>query len=84
MACEAVQDCAVIGLPHEKWGEQITAVVQLHTGKTVSAHELRTAVKERLGSIKTPKEILLWPDLPRSKIGKVLKTEIRKALLDNG
>ncbi|MFI9455183.1 AMP-binding protein [Amycolatopsis sp. NPDC052450] len=83
MACEAVQDCAVIGLPHEKWGEQITAVVQLHTGKTAAVQELRATVKERLGSIKTPKEILIWPDLPRSKIGKVLKTEIRKTLLDN-
>ncbi|UUV32941.1 AMP-binding protein [Amycolatopsis roodepoortensis] len=83
MAHEAVRDCAVIGLPHEKWGEQITAVVQLHAGKTVAAREVRAAVKERLGGIKTPKEILIWPDLPRSKIGKVLKTEIRKSLLGN-
>ncbi|RSM59216.1 AMP-dependent acyl-CoA synthetase [Amycolatopsis sp. WAC 01376] len=83
MAHDAVQDCAVIGLPHEKWGEQITAVVQLHTGRTAAAQELRAVVKERLGSVKTPKEILIWPDLPRSKIGKVLKTEIRKSLLDN-
>ncbi|GAB3741219.1 long-chain fatty acid--CoA ligase [Amycolatopsis oliviviridis] len=83
MTHEAVRDCAVIGLPHEKWGEQITAVVQLHAGREAPAVELRAAVKERLGSIKTPKEILIWPDLPRSKIGKVLKTEIRKVLLDN-
>ncbi len=83
MAYEAVQDCAVIGLPHEKWGEQITAVVQLHSGRTAPADELRAAVKKRLGSVKTPKEVLIWPDLPRSKIGKVLKTEIRKASLDN-
>ncbi|WP_037305542.1 AMP-binding protein [Amycolatopsis orientalis] len=81
LAHAAVRDCAVIGLPHEKWGEQITAVVQLHAGKTATDDELRAAVKERLGGVKTPKEILIWPDLPRSKIGKVLKTEIRKALL---
>ncbi|MEV7548506.1 AMP-binding protein [Amycolatopsis sp. NPDC089917] len=84
MTHDAVRDCAVIGLPHEKWGEQITAVVQLHSGREAPADELRAAVKERLGSIKAPKEVLIWPDLPRSKIGKVLKTEIRKALLDNG
>ncbi|WP_410656995.1 AMP-binding protein [Amycolatopsis sp. lyj-112] len=85
MTHPAVRDCAVIGLPHDKWGEQITAVVQLHTDKTTVADELRAAVKQRLGSVKTPKEILIWPDLPRSTVGKVLKTEIRARLVgENG
>ncbi|WP_033293711.1 acyl-CoA synthetase [Amycolatopsis jejuensis] len=81
MTHPAVQDCAVVGLPHEKWGEQVTAVVQLHKGRTASAAELRATVKERLGSVKTPKEVLIWPDLPRSKVGKVLKTDVRAQLL---
>ncbi|WP_116203723.1 acyl-CoA synthetase [Amycolatopsis circi] len=81
MTHPAVQDCAVIGLPHEKWGEQVTAVVQLHQGRTAAADELRATVKELLGSVKTPKEVLLWPDLPRSKVGKVLKTDVRTQLL---
>ncbi|WP_275294569.1 long-chain fatty acid--CoA ligase [Amycolatopsis sp. La24] len=81
MTHPAVQDCAVVGLPHEKWGEQVTAVVQLHQGRTAAADELRAAVKELLGSVKTPKEVLLWPDLPRSKVGKVLKTDVRTQLL---
>ncbi|MGW4402004.1 acyl-CoA synthetase [Amycolatopsis nivea] len=81
MTHPAVQDCAVVGLPHEKWGEQVTAVVQLHQGRTAAADELRATVKELLGSVKTPKEVLLWPDLPRSKVGKVLKTDVRTQLL---
>jgi len=82
MAHPAVRDCAVVGLPHEKWGEQVTAVVQLNDGRTASADELRAVVRERLGSVKAPKEVLVWPDLPRSKIGKVLKTDVRTRLLD--
>jgi fatty-acyl-CoA synthase len=80
MAHEAVRDCAVIGLPDEKWGERVTAVVQLQPGVQVEGAQLIAFVKERLGSVKTPKQIEIWPDLPRSTVGKVLKTEIRSAL----
>jgi acyl-CoA synthetase (AMP-forming)/AMP-acid ligase II len=80
LAHPAVQDCAVIGLPDEKWGERVTAVVQLRPGRTVTQKEVRSFVKERLGSVKAPKQVEVWPDLPRSKIGKVLKTEIKARL----
>lgn len=76
----AVQDCAVIGLPDDKWGERVTAVVQLHPGHTATGDELREHTKARLGGVKTPKQVEIWPDLPRSKIGKVLKPEIRAQL----
>ncbi|MFE9320454.1 long-chain fatty acid--CoA ligase [Nocardia sp. NPDC052278] len=76
----AVQDCAVIGLPDDKWGERVTAVVQLNLGHTVTVDELREHTKARLGGVKTPKQVEIWPDLPRSKIGKVLKPEIRAQL----
>jgi fatty-acyl-CoA synthase len=42
--------------------------------------EVIAFVKERIGSVKAPKQIEIWPDLPRSKVGKVLKTEIKSAL----
>ena len=77
----AVQDCAVVGLPDEKWGERVTAVVQVRDGATVDAEELRSFVKERIGSVKAPKQVVVRDDLPRSKVGKVLKGEIRAALL---
>ncbi|WP_231939121.1 AMP-binding protein [Brevibacterium sandarakinum] len=79
-----VQDCAVIGLPDEHWGEMVTAVVQLRRGGEVTMEDLRDHVKARVGSIKTPKRIDAWSDLPRSKVGKVLKVDIRNELVDGG
>lgn len=79
-----IQDCAVIGLPDEHWGEMVTAVVQLRRGGEVTMEDLRIHVKARIGSIKTPKRIDVWSDLPRSKVGKVLKVEIRNELLNGG
>ncbi len=81
LAHPAVLDCAVIGLPDDKWGERVTAVIQPYPGQQVDRADLRAFVKGRLGSVKTPKQVEVWPDLPRSKIGKVLKAEVRSQLL---
>jgi len=80
----AVQDCAVIGLPDEKWGERVVAVVQPVAGATVDSDDLTAFVKARIGSVKAPKQIEVWPDLPRSKVGKVLKTDIKSQLAASG
>ena len=80
MAHEAVADCAVVGLPDEKWGERVTAVVILRPGQTLDPDELMAFVKEQIGSVKAPKQVEVWDDLPRSKVGKVLKTEIKTGL----
>jgi acyl-CoA synthetase (AMP-forming)/AMP-acid ligase II len=74
----AVQDCAVIGVPHEKWGEAVTAVVELKPGLTVQESELIALCKDQLGSIKAPKRVEIWQTLPRSTVGKVLKKDIRQ------
>ena len=76
----AVQDCAVVGLPDDKWGERLTAVLQLRAGATVDPAEIMSFVKQRIGSVKTPKQIEVWNDLPRSRVGKVLKPDIRARL----
>ena len=76
----AVQDCAVVGLPDDKWGERVVAVIQPAAGATIDADELTAFVKARIGSVKAPKQIEVWPDLPRSKVGKVLKTDIKERL----
>jgi acyl-CoA synthetase (AMP-forming)/AMP-acid ligase II len=79
----AIKDCAVIGIPDEKWGEQVTAVVELKD-KNIKpdVQEIITYCKEKLGSVKTPKQILFWDELPRSPVGKVLKKDIRKIFWD--
>ena len=83
LAHPAVLDCAVIGLPDDKWGERVTAVIQPHPGQSPAGADLRAFVKARLGSVKAPKQVEVWPDLPRSKVGKVLKAEVRSRLLDD-
>jgi acyl-CoA synthetase (AMP-forming)/AMP-acid ligase II len=80
MAHPDVQDCAVIGLPDEKWGERVTAVLQLRPGADADPAAITAFVKERIGSVKAPKQVEVWPDLPRSKVGKVLKSDIRASL----
>lgn len=75
-----IQDCAVIGLPDDKWGERVTAVVQLAPGRTLDPEAAKQFVKDQIGSVKAPKQIEVWPDLPRSKVGKVLKNEIKSQL----
>jgi acyl-CoA synthetase (AMP-forming)/AMP-acid ligase II len=75
----SVRDCAVIGLPDDKWGERVVAV--LEAGPDLDVDELRDYVRERIGGVKTPKQFEIWTDLPRSKVGKVLKAEVKQQLL---
>ena len=81
LAHPGVLDCAVIGLPDDKWGERVTAVIQPYPGQDVTDEDIRAFVKARLGSVKAPKQVEVWPDLPRSKVGKVLKNEVKSHLL---
>tara|TARA_R110002049_G_scaffold29305_14_gene99630 strand:+ start:4135 stop:5694 length:1560 start_codon:yes stop_codon:yes gene_type:complete len=74
----SVQECAVIGVPDEKWGEAVKAVIQCKPGQTVLEADIISAVKERLGSVKAPKSVEIVDNLPRSPNGKVMKTELRK------
>jgi acyl-CoA synthetase (AMP-forming)/AMP-acid ligase II len=73
----AVKDCAVVGVPDDKWGEAVKAVIELNEGATVEAEEIIELCRTRVGSLKAPKTVDFWSELPRSSIGKVLKREIR-------
>lgn len=79
MRHEAVQECAAIGVPDDKWGEAVKAVVELKPGHAVSPDDLIAFCKSHIGSVKAPKSIDIVERLPRSPIGKVLKRELRDA-----
>jgi acyl-CoA synthetase (AMP-forming)/AMP-acid ligase II len=74
----SVQDCAVIGVPDERWGEAVKAVVLLKPGESASEEELIALCKLKVGSVKSPKTVEFWTELPRSAVGKVLKRSIRE------
>ncbi|MGD0074048.1 MAG: AMP-binding protein [Candidatus Binataceae bacterium] len=78
LSVEAVKDCAVVGAPDEKWGEAVTAVVELKPGSRASESEIVAQCKERLGSVKAPKTVEFWDVLPRTSVGKVDKKAIRE------
>lgn len=79
----AVHECAVFGVPDDKWGETVQAAVQLRAGAQASEAELMAFVRERLGPVQTPKRIHFHADLPRSPVGKVLKTTVRELALNH-
>ncbi len=60
-----------------KSGERVAAVVQPHAGRSLSAEEIIAFVKARIGSVKALKQVDVRADLPRSKVGKAPKKEIR-------
>ncbi|MFM7785942.1 MAG: class I adenylate-forming enzyme family protein, partial [Gammaproteobacteria bacterium] len=80
----AVFEAAVIGLPDETWGEQVTAVVSLKPGSHASAEELIALCRESLASYKKPREVLFLPDLPKNPSGKILKRELREQFAKRG
>jgi fatty-acyl-CoA synthase len=75
----AIVEVAVIGCPHEKWGEVPVAVVAVDASKqsTLSLGDLDEFLTERLARYKHPKALEIVDALPRNPAGKVLKTELR-------
>jgi fatty-acyl-CoA synthase len=73
----AVKNVAVVGVPHDKWGEEVTAVVTLHEGQSVSEKELIQFVKDRKGSLVAPKSVKFWDEIPLTNLGKLDKKKIR-------
>ncbi len=73
----AVANCAVIGVPHEKWGEAVTAIVVLKPGASASADDLVGLVKEQKGSVWAPKTVEFVDHLPLNPSGKVDKKSLR-------
>ncbi|RED41916.1 long-chain acyl-CoA synthetase [Rhodopseudomonas thermotolerans] len=80
----AVAQCAVIGIPHEAWGEQVHAVVVTKAGATVTADELIAHCKALIAGYKCPRSVeITETPLPLSGAGKILKRELRQPYWEN-
>ena len=73
-----VLEVAAIGLPHQHWGEAITAVVVTQNGKSIDANTLLATVRERLSPFKCPKAVIHVPELPKTATGKIEKAKLRR------
>ena len=77
----AVTDVAVIGVPDDKWGERLKALIVMKAGAALNVEEMKSFCEGKLASFKVPKDMAAIDTLPRNANGKVLKTELRKAYL---
>lgn len=75
----AVAACAVIGIPHELWGESVHAVVVPHPGAALTLEELQLHCKALIAGYKCPKSLELREALPMSAVGKIMKNVLRQA-----
>jgi fatty-acyl-CoA synthase len=74
----AVQEAAIVGLPHEKWGEAPFAYVVLKPGATATEAELIAFTRERLAHFKAPHGVTFVAELPKTATGKIQKFVLRK------
>jgi fatty-acyl-CoA synthase len=74
----AVAECAVIGVPHEKWGETPKALVVLHDGEAANEQELIAFCRDNLAKFKCPTSVELLTGLPRTATGKLQKFKLRE------
>ncbi len=71
-----IREAAVVGVPHDEWGEEIGAAVVPHEGEELSAEEVSAYVKDRIAAYKYPRVVWFLDDLPKGPTGKILKREI--------
>ncbi|WP_168581558.1 long-chain-fatty-acid--CoA ligase [Gephyromycinifex aptenodytis] len=75
-----VAEAAVVGIPHDHFGEEVAAYVAPKPGMSIDPEELAAFVKERVAAYKYPREIRVIPELPKGATGKILKRELPRDL----
>ena len=71
-----IREAAVVGIPHDEWGEEIGAAVVLHEGEDLPPEEVSAYVKDRIAAYKYPRVVWFIDELPKGPTGKILKREI--------
>lgn len=79
---QQVSESCVVGIPDERWGEKVVAAVVLKPGVVLTKKEVQDHCKHHLLDWKCPKEIFFLGELPRNKMGKVMKEEVAKVFLN--
>ncbi len=77
----AVAQVAVFGVPHEKWGEAVTACIVLKPGQAVPEDELSVMVASRKGAFQAPKRVYFVDSIPQTPVGKPDKKALRSLYL---
>ena len=75
---ENIHECAVVGVPEEKYGEALFAVIVPRPGTSLTEDEVIAHCRALIGGYKIPRRMVFLEELPKSAMGKILKTEIRK------
>src|SRR6267154_1470573 len=78
MALPQVHECAVIGVPHDTWGEAVTALVALRENASLNDVEVIAHCKTMLGGVKTPKSVEFRTEIPKTAAGKIDRKALRK------
>jgi acyl-CoA synthetase (AMP-forming)/AMP-acid ligase II len=79
MTLPGVKVAVVIGIPSEKWGEQVHALIQPEKGAPATDSEIMARTKEMIGSVKAPKSVEFVDDFPRTAVHKIDKKAVRQA-----
>jgi fatty-acyl-CoA synthase len=77
MAMPQVYECAVIGIPHETWGEAVKALIVLRPGQTLNENDVIAYCKIKLGGVKAPKSVEFRAEIPKTAAGKIDRKKLR-------
>ena len=78
-----VAEAVIVGLPHERWSEAITAVVVPKPGATLDADALLAAMRAHIDPYKIPKSVIVVDELPKTSTGKIQKNVVREQFTDH-
>jgi len=77
MGIPGIYECAVVGVPHDTWGEAVKAIVVLREGQALKEEEIIAYCKEKLGGVKAPKSVEFCGEIPKTPAGKIDRKKLR-------
>jgi acyl-CoA synthetase (AMP-forming)/AMP-acid ligase II len=82
MGFPGVSEAAVVGMPDERWGDRVVAVVA--GGPDLDPNAVMQFARANLSGVKAPKQVFVWPELPKSGANKILRRAVRNTLIEEG